>query len=784
MVCPHSNHYSPYYSPRKKDVSKKLKSNAATFIPTYNNLPDEFVEAVEFTFDAISEFISSDVPIYVRVGYEPLGPGVLAQAGPGGFVSDFPGAAYYNTFYPIALAEKLAGTALNRDGAFDLTIEINSDESRWNTTPNNEAIGNRFDVASVLMHEVIHGLGFTAGSSYSDNGAGQLASLVFSRFIENGDRINVLDGFIQNTQGLGRELTGGNLFFDNQDIDSTARYELYAPATYQPGSSIAHLDRATFQGTADRMMISSIDRGNTNYNPGISENILHAMGWNITSIVHDPILFSEDVNDDYLVTARVNTEIGFDTSSFVFHYSTDSFNSEDIVVPLEYNSDNDEFSFLLPAIGEEIEYQYYFELIESNGDKRLVPARASEMFFTYNLGLDTTAPEIIDHTPVEVINETDIEFTLTVKELDDHFTGVDTSSLMAVISLNGVLDTLPFEVVTAEFGEVLFETTYERPEAFLLTDELSYKIILLDKSVNRNEGAIPRSGFFMILINDVPEPVVTYVNDFDTETSDFRGNGFSIRSETRFDNPAIHSQHPYRNAGTDSSLDFIYELNQLILIDEENPVIKFDEVVIVEPGERGTTCSGADCPDEFWDYVIVEGKRLGEADWQPLLNAYDSRGNANFITAYEGGQLGSKELFSPREIGLTDSGAFEVGDQIFIRFRLFSDPFAVGWGWAIDNLEIQPVGTSTIDEEFIDQFVLFPNPIGNNQILNLNINFKEKFEGELSLINASGQQLIVTKVNSQNVLKAKWDLSSLTAGLYFAQLKNNKGVSVRKLIVN
>jgi hypothetical protein len=28
------------------------------------------------------------------------------------------------------------------------------------------------------------------------------------------------------------------------------------------------------------------------------------------------------------------------------------------------------------------------------------------------------------------------------------------------------------------------------------------------------------------------------------------------------------------------------------------------------------------------------------------------------------------------------------GDILLIRFRLYSDPAAVGWGWAIDNLSV------------------------------------------------------------------------------------------------
>lgn len=779
IICKHTHNYVPNYSPKKIRAEKRYKSNAATFIPTYVGVPDDFKAAIEFAFDAVGEFITSDIPIYVRVGYRSLDNGVLAQAGPGSFTRNFPGAAYYDTFYPIALAEKLAGRELNQPGAIDLSIDINSDEDDWNVIPDNPSIGNRFDLATTLMHEILHGLGFTAGSGL-EAGMGTLASLAFSRFIESKDSLLLLDGFPQNSEAMGDQFTSGDLFFDVPN--SNARYRLYAPSNYQSGSSISHLDRALFQGSGNRMMTPTADRGDINYNPGISENIMNTMGWNITSIVHDPELFSEDVSADYLVTAQVNSDIGFDTSSFVMHYSTDSFDDEDIVLSMDYDASKDEFSILLPATGAEIQYQYYFELDESGGQKRLVPARANELFFTYNFGQDDTAPVIAGHVPLTAINETDIEFTLKVNDINDFFTGVDTSSLVAVISLNENLDTIPFEIVEGEFGD-FFEAIYQRPAAFEVTDELAYKIVINDKSSNTNEGSLPASGFFDITINEVSAAVVTYVNDFEAASLDFTGTGFSIRSEARFSGPAIHSDHPYTNAGEGSTLNYTYELNQLILIDEKNPIIKFDEVVIVEPGESGTTCVGADCPLEFWDYVIVEGKKVGGTRWLPLLDGYDSRDNSDFLSAYNNTQTGSSGLYRPKEISLIENGNFEIGDEMFIRFRLFSDPFAVGWGWAIDNLEIQPIGTSTLDGKYVETFELFPNPISNSQLLTLDIQLKEKFSGELILVNTNGQQLINNKINNRNKINVKWDLSELSAGVYYAQLKNVDGVSVRKIIV-
>ncbi|MFM7488063.1 MAG: hypothetical protein ACKO13_14225, partial [Cytophagales bacterium] len=48
---------------------------------------------------------------------------------------------------------------------------------------------------------------------------------------------------------------------------------------------------------------------------------------------------------------------------------------------------------------------------------------------------------------------------------------------------------------------------------------------------------------------------------------------------------------------------------------------------------------------------------------------------------------GDPTLFKPRVLDLLKN--FKAGDEVLIRLRLFSDPGAAGWGWAIDNLKIQ-----------------------------------------------------------------------------------------------
>lgn len=122
--------------------------------------------------------VGNTVPIVALVTFADLpcdaaaGATVLAAAGPTQVVSDFPGARP-NTWYASALADEIAGFELRpqpfdqaSDG--DLIIFVNgaldngclgSGMGFYYGVDHNEA-PTQFDLLTVLMHEVVHGLGF------------------------------------------------------------------------------------------------------------------------------------------------------------------------------------------------------------------------------------------------------------------------------------------------------------------------------------------------------------------------------------------------------------------------------------------------------------------------------------------------------------------------------------------------------------------------------------------------------------------------------------------------
>ncbi len=167
------------------------------------------------------------------------------------------------------------------------------------------------------------------------------------------------------------------------------------------------------------------------------------------------------------------------------------------------------------------------------------------------------------------------------------------------------------------------------------------------------------------------------------DTTDFRGFGLALAQPAGFNSPALHTPHPYTNL-----FNAVYLLEVPIIVADNNALLEFDEVVLVEEGSAAWPSISA------FDFVLVEGSSDG-CTWQPLINGYDSRADADWSTAIKanldaGGNsttVGTEALYKRRSIDLLQT--FQPGDIIFIRFRMFADGAVVAWGWAIDNLDIQ-----------------------------------------------------------------------------------------------
>ena len=114
--------------------------------------------AFQHAADIWAARLDSNVPIRIRAQFVPLGAGVLGSAGPVSVLRNFSGALLPNTWYHVALANKLAGVDL-LPATDDITASFSSNFNFYLGLDNNH--GAQPDLVVVLLHEFAHGLGFS-----------------------------------------------------------------------------------------------------------------------------------------------------------------------------------------------------------------------------------------------------------------------------------------------------------------------------------------------------------------------------------------------------------------------------------------------------------------------------------------------------------------------------------------------------------------------------------------------------------------------------------------------
>lgn len=294
----------PQFFPARVAPPKEseLGIQTATINVTYNSFTPQAQAAFQQAVNIWASLINSTVTINVTANWTPLGPGVLGSAGPNNFFSDFPNAPVANRWYPVGLANSLAGTDLD-PGFSDITANFSSNFGGWYFgTDGNPGLG-QYDFVSVVLHELGHGLGFI-GSLDVDDGSGFTectgtaglgcwgfggTPLIFDQFAENGsDQQLINTGLFPNpSAALANQLTSNNIFFDGPNTRTAnggGPAKLYTPNSWQPGSSFSHLDEI-FNGTPNALMTFSLNNGESAHNPGpVTLCMFQDMGWGLNPV--------------------------------------------------------------------------------------------------------------------------------------------------------------------------------------------------------------------------------------------------------------------------------------------------------------------------------------------------------------------------------------------------------------------------------------------------------------------------------------------------------------------
>lgn len=762
----------------------RLKSGkpGTDIIVSYVNFPDSIKPAFEHAVSIWETLISSPVPIYIQARWEPLESNVLGSCGPTDFLINFDGAPRKEVYYPIALAEKLTGKSINTPGFADMRARFNSTIPWYIGTDGNTPL-NKYDLVTVVLHEIAHGLGFT-GFMYVDDtegigfiGSGNKLPAVFDCFISDHEGKHLTDHvhFPNPSTNLYNAFTSNQLFSSSYlgtIRNGNNRPQLYAPGTFNEGSSIYHLNTSSyFFDASNSLMTHSITKGTAVHDPGpLTMGLLGDLGWKNLIILFDPPKDMEALTDTFPLFAEVRSDLTLDSASFRLIFSgDDSFFKKDSIQFIYDNQKNvfkAEFEphFLSGNI------YYYLSVSDSTGRHFKIPDTVSDPYYRWYIGPDQKKPEIVFKPETFVLTTSeDLEISAAVTDN----LGIDT--VYVLMKFNGVdLPVLPL----LNTGENQYSAKIPVAGSYLSQGGiLEYSIVAVDISKNRNTAISPSESSYTLKVEKIFEPASWYANDFNDGGSDFIFAGFNVSKLPWFDTPALHTPNPYPNTGIDDeSINLISVLRYPIQVQEGGRII-FDEIVLVEPGEEGSVYGDND----FWDYVIVEGsKDLGKS-WLPIVNGYDSRSQASWISiynsyviGYNSRSTGTKELLTTRDFSITENGNFKEGDVILIRFRLFSDALATGWGWLIDNLNIQKPVTTQLQAVMSPGHIMFwPNPFGEK--------LRWSYAGDrlvedfiLEMADVTGRILKQERPDQvYQGMSAEVDTADLPAGLYIVTMKSN-----------
>lgn len=846
VVCPANHLDANTYVPLNEKVVQALEAKKARGIVATQNstilveysegFPESAKRSFQRAVDTWAVLLSSEVPIRIGAFWRELAPGVLGSASASDFNRNFPGAGKVNVWYPIALAEKMAGRELNSINDYDVVCSFSS-EIDWYFGTINPARG-QYDFESVVLHELGHGLGFIGSMDVDEEAAigswgyGTTAPFIFDTYSQNGAGKALTDtlNYKNETRALRNELISDDIFFNSPlaiKANGGLKPKLYTPNQWNSGSSFSHLDDATFpSGNKNSLMTSSASQRERVLDPGaITLNMFADMGWKSTSVVHDR-LKDFTSKDDVLVKARIRSDTGIVAGTPKLIYSFDQNFGDSTVIEMKQVGKTDEYQATIKTNGESKLVLYYISVLDKEGKTAVSPPAPSQKvqqyIWVFETGIADKNGPVIDYDAPTIIGATN-EFPLLVNVEDDFEGQLDT--VYVEYALNGAKQA-PFGLKKYNFSTDNKELSQGSNDesAYLLEgafgtikvgDRITYQITAIDAAGNKttipttfagtNETDPATPTTYEMTATSLTETVATYKNTFDASTTDFALIGFEVGKTSDFNNGILYTQGGYSNGKglvdpVTGRTYLSFDNNAIAMLrspiqlsgTKANATISFDEVVLVEPGEEGSVYGDED----FWDYVIVEVASLNDGVWRPLIDGYDSRANATWLNTFNSGLStgdrpvsnaeAKKAMMKNRVINIYDasSAGLEADEEFIVRFRLYADQFVRGWGWAIDNLYIQQEAPKPLANEpiSIQELVASPNPTADNIQFKITLDKPQTLNFEIFKV--TGGKVFSEKIESKSTeFDYQLSTTNFASGTYVLKLSTNEGAKTKRFVV-
>ena len=739
----------------------------AVITVAYNGFTPEAQAAFQFAVDIWARTITSEVPIRITANWSQLGDNVLGSASATSTVSNFENAPLKDVRYPLALAEKLARKQLNLPTQSEISANFSSEINWYFGTDANPA-ANQFDLVSVVLHEIGHGLGFS--DSFGAN------SQVAVWGLDNTGQTNmpiIYDLYLQDQ--LGRKLIDESEFENNSEAlldavtSNNVRYgsplaqvafgnfpPIFSPNPWNGGSSIAHLDEAVFApGDPNSLMSPQFGLGEAIHLPGlVTEAIFSEMGWVHTFLSHEEVLFAETVDAPIDFQIQVESDSSLNTDRVELIVSSNNFESSTTYQLTQNISQNDLFEISVPynEIGDVS--QYYFRYTTPDDRVYLLPREGESEAFDLVKGVDSTTPEIV-HAPSGFNLTENISLTF---EVTDNF-GLDTVFLEYKTSNSNTSQFVGLVASSEEESNYNYSTT--RSDLSIgVNDTLLYKVHAIDKSINRNTRLFPSESFAKVVAVDLEDPLSNYQISFQSnQINDSIGLvNMVIEGGDGFNDIGLNTPHPYGN-GYEGFSSMITKYP--ITLNQES-VISFDEILMLEP----TVDMG------IRDFLMIEASANGGTSWISIGDSLNASDHEPWLTAFNAdldasgsNTVADQSLFRTRDIDLiTTDLPFVVGDELIFRFTVVSNESINGWGVRLDNISLGRKIVTSINTPF--DFKIYPNPVQDLLSIEIGMDNLEMIVRELS------GKIVHREKLSPN---ATVDMRALNSGIYLIDVLNPEG---------
>ncbi len=431
----------------------------------------------------------------------------------------------------------------------------------------------------------------------------------------------------------------------------------------------------------------------------------------------------------------------------------------------ENNYDNIISADLYPAAGDSDDFMYGMLTTEDNQTREKIFAMTPEIGSSFwpqsstiedlckgMIELNLTAAKMIGNfarlkdNSSTFINNLNFESNFIFQRL-----GISNNSefSVSIIPISSNIESVSSTITinSAQIGEAINDSfDISLNESIQEGENVIYKYLLNNGLYDEEITVTKIYGQTQTIIEDDSDNYVNHWHD-DSEWSNTYEEYFSPQTSI--------TDSPYSNYSNNSE-EIIQLIDPINLSGFVYAEINFDAKWNIESG---------------YDYVQLEISNDNGNSWIPQCGKYTRKGIETHDFAldeplYDGNQ--------PQWINETVSLTDYLNEDIFIRFKLYTDGGLRRDGFYFDNFKIKGIsenlGVSEIEQVIFD---IYPNPTGNY----INIRSEVKIN-KLEIFDLMGKKLLEIKKESINRVR----LPRINSGVYIVKLFSDEGISNHRII--